>query len=198
MLMDRVHDTQEIFRMILDCMAKPGTISELSSIVEPLSERVGCSPAMFSQAITLLDGEVSFHIIGENNARVESYFSSLTFSKEAPLSEANYIFILKDAAPEKIQEVFRKVDKGTLENPDQSATILIEVERLSNNRQLVFTGPGIQKSAHAEIAGYEHWLAVRAEKNREYPLGVDLILMDSNSKLMCIPRTTRIEKLEVV
>lgn len=196
--MDRVHDTQEIFRMTLDCMAKPGTISELSSIVEPLSERVGCSPAMFSQAITLLDGEVSFHIVGENSARVEAYFSSLTFSKEIPLSEANYVFILKDTAPEKIQEVFRKVDKGTLENPDQSATILLEVERLSTDKQLAFTGPGIQENVYVEIEGHEHWLVARAEKNREYPLGVDLILMDSNSKLMCIPRTTRIEKLEVV
>lgn len=78
MLMDRVHDTQEVFRMTLDCMAKPGVIQEMMYISEP---PVYCSSAMFLQAITLLDGEVSFHVIGQNSTQVENYFSSITFSR---------------------------------------------------------------------------------------------------------------------
>lgn len=195
MLMDRVHDTQEVFRMTLDCMAKPGVIQEMMYISEP---PVYCSSAMFLQAITLLDGEVSFHVIGQNSTQVENYFSSITFSKVAPIEEANYIFILQGVDSQMIQAAIQQANIGTLENPHQSATILLEVEQLSNNEQLKFTGPGIQEMHIVQIAGSDQWIAKRAERNREYPLGIDFILIDEKARLMCIPRTTRIEKLEVL
>lgn len=195
MLMDRVHDTQEVFRMTLDCMAKPGTIQEIVHVSE--QQPIDCNSTMFLQAMTLLDGEVCFHVVGQNSAHVEACFSSITFSKVAPIHEANYIFILKDALTEAIEAAVEAANIGTLENPHQSATILLEVERLSNEQHLKFTGPGIQEIHFAQITGSEHWISSRAKRNDEYPLGIDFILMDEKNQLMCIPRTTRIEKLGV-
>lgn len=195
MLMDRVHDTQEVFRMTLDCMAKPGVIQEMVYVSE---QPVHCSPALFLQAITLLDGEVTFHIIGQNSSFIENYFSSITFSKVAPIEEANYLFILKDVDAETIQMVIQKANIGTLENPHQSATILLEVTRLSNDQQLKLTGPGIQEMNFVQITESDQWILQRAKRNQAYPLGLDFILIDEDARLMCIPRTTRIEKMEVM
>ena len=85
--------------------------------------------------------------------------------------------------------VFKQAKKGTLTNPQQSATILIETDRLSNESQLTLVGPGIEQMENAEISGSENWLEERAEAIKEYPLGVDLILIDQKSNLCaCLER----------
>ena len=68
---------------------------------------------------------------------------------------------------------------------------------MSNGKQLVVEGPGIEQTENAELDGSENWLEERAEAVKEYPLGVDLILIDQNSNLMCLPRTTIIYEREV-
>lgn len=198
MAIDLVHDTQEVFRTILYCMSRPGTIKNIEEIGRPIGQHEYCQHSIFVTAITLLDAEVHFHIVGENADAIGELLSSFTFSKAAEIHEADYIFIMKDAQQPLINDVFQKAKKGTLTNPEQSATILIETDKLSNGSHLTLVGPGIEHTENVEIDASEHWVAERVEANKEYPLGVDMILIDKHSNMMSLPRTTVIHDREAM
>lgn len=197
MTIDLVHDTQEVFRTILHCMSRPGTIKNIEEIGRPIGQHEYCQHSIFVTAITLLDAEVRFHVVGENADAIEEHLSSFTFSKVGEIHEADYIFIMKDAEKSLISDVFKKAKKGTLTNPQHSATILIETDMLSNGSHLMLEGPGIEHIENVEIVASEYWIAERAEANKEYPLGVDMILLDQASNMMGLPRTTMIHNREV-
>lgn len=196
MAIDSVHDTQEIFRTVLHCMSRPGKIENIEEIGKPVGRHEDCSHSIFVLAMTLLDAEVGFHVVGEQAGVIEAHLSSFTFSKTVSIQEADFIFIMEDASKQAIHEVFKSAKKGSLTNPEQAATILIETESLSYGHSLTLEGPGIKHSEHVEIDAHELWVAERAEANQEFPLGVDLILIDRLSNLMCLPRTTIIHDCE--
>lgn len=197
MAIDVVHDTQEVFREILHCMSRPGTIKSIAEVSERLERKTFCQNATFLSAMTLLDAEVGFHVVGENTASNEELFSAYTLSKLADLKEADYIFIMQDAEKLFIQDVFTQAKKGTFIDPQHSATIIIETEMLLNEQHLTLEGPGISNTESVKIAASEYWVNARAEANKEYPLGVDMILIDRQSNIMCLPRTTIIQDCEV-
>lgn len=190
MAIDVVHDTQEVFRTILHCMSRPGTIKSIGEGGEQEEHRGFCSKSILLSAVTLLDAEVRFHVIGENAASIEALFSAHTLSKVTDLHKADYIFIMQDDQQQFLHDVFTKAKKGTLVDPQKSATVIIETESLANEHNLVLEGPGIANKENVEITGSEYWMDARAEVNKEYPLGVDMILIDRQSNLMCLPRTT--------
>jgi alpha-D-ribose 1-methylphosphonate 5-triphosphate synthase subunit PhnH len=44
--------------------------------------------------------------------------------------------------------------------------------------------------AGLEVGLGREWIAARAAKNREYPLGVDMIFVDPEGRVAALPRTT--------
>ena len=105
---------------------------------------------------------------------------------------------MKDAEKQLINDVFNEAKRGTLTNPQQSATIIIETEYLSNGTPAYVRRTGncsIRKTWKLREVSY--WVTERAEANKEYPLGVDMILIDRNSNMMCLPRTTNNYDCEV-
>ena len=58
----------------------------------------------------------------------------------------------------------------------------------------MLTGPGIKKENYMQVKIKGDWLGEREKKNIEYPLGIDMILLDEESNVMCLPRTTQIKK----
>ena len=79
---------------------------------------------------------------------------------------------------------------GTLESPEGGATILLWVNALGEGAQWQLTGPGIATTQALAISGLDSaWLARRQDWNEGFPLGVDLILVDTNS-VVALPRTT--------
>ena len=197
MAIDIVHDTQEVFRTILHCMSRPGTIKSIVEVSEQEEQREFCPNSIFLSAMTLLNAEVRFHVIGENAASIEALFSAYTLSKATDLYKADYIFIMQDAQQQFVHDVFTEAKKGTLVDPQQSATVIIETESLTNEHHLVLEGPGIANKENVEITASEYWMVARAEANKEYPLGVDMVLIDRKSNVMCLPRTTIIHDREV-
>lgn len=192
MAIDAVHDTQEVFRTILHCMSRPGTIKSIAEIGEREEWQKFCSHSIFLSAMTLLDAEVSFHVVGVDATSIEELFAAYTLSKIAALNEADYIFIMQDVQKQIVNDVFIEAKKGTPVDPQQSATVIIETELLTKDRQLVLKGPGIEFEENVEIEASGNWLEARASANKEYPLGVDMILIDRSANMMCLPRTTMI------
>lgn len=196
MAIDMVHDTQKVFRTILHCMSRPGTIGSLREMADRVTTSMESLPATFVTALTLLDREVSFAVIGEDVKKTEELIAAYTMAAKQKLPEADYVFITKQAAKEQIYDVFQQVKIGTLEDPQQSATIILETE-FSQGGKWSLEGPGIKTTREISIHDASQWLAERHKLNKEFPIGIDMILVDDLSNVMCLPRTTAIKIREV-
>lgn len=196
MKLDMVHDIQSVYRKVLNAMSRPGLIENLSEEVKKSDINISCYNSTFLIMLMLLDREVSFNIVSENSNQISSLISQMTYSKIKPVEEADYIFVLEDSCDKCLERVIEVSKIGDLIDPNKSATIIAETEGLNNkeNCQLLFKGPGIKEVCEINILGKTQWIEKRREKNEEFPLGIDLIWVDKNDNVLCIPRTTHITK----
>ncbi|NBJ69461.1 MULTISPECIES: phosphonate C-P lyase system protein PhnH [Clostridia] len=198
MPIDLVHDLQKVYRNVLDSMARPGKIANLEEFADRFDDEVACYNTTLLVAMTLLDGEVSFHVITENNQLVEEKIAAYTLAKHAPVEKANFIIVLKDATDTSIIEGMRACEKGNLIDPQYSSTWIMESSvLLSNQSQLRLTGPGIERHMDLHTSLSPSVWQARSEAVQEYPLGIDLMLTDDNLQVACVPRTTNVAVREV-
>ena len=135
-------------------------------------------------ADALLDLETSVYT---DDAALETHLRA-TGAKLKSLGDAEYVFLpaLHDLAP------LRAIKRGTTLEPDRAATLVIGA-RLKTGTRLHLTGPGIQSSLELRIdLPLEFW-GLR-EEVVSYPIGWDVLLIDG-SRVLGLPRTTRIEVL---
>ncbi|WP_282935203.1 phosphonate C-P lyase system protein PhnH [Paenibacillus sp. RC67] len=196
MKLDRVHDIQTAYRKLIDSMSRPGKIADLVKEADKLDSNQGCLPATLLVAQMLLDTEVAFAVVSERKGQTAHLLSQLTYAKETVLHEADYIFVMSDAASGELVHALETAKIGELKDPHHSATLIIESESVSSGTKLRLTGPGIQATAQAEISSSESWIEARAERNDEFPLGLDLIFTDKSHRLLALPRTTQVVKEE--
>ncbi|MDQ7092532.1 phosphonate C-P lyase system protein PhnH [Desulfosporosinus sp. PR] len=194
MELDLVHDIQAVYRQTLDAMSRPGLIKNIRSQALKAEMAAGCYGSTLVLALMLFDTEVTFKVCSQAEAEITKLISQLTYARAAELASADYILVLQDAAAEDLETAFNKSYPGDLLNPHKGATILIEAEAVSNGRNLRLTGPGIQEEQYIDVKASPCWIDLRAEKNREYPLGVDVMFTDGESNILCLPRTTQIRK----
>lgn len=192
MKLDLVHDVQRAYRKLLDSLSRPGTISDLTEEAGMLEADKGCLPATRIMADMLLDTEVSFKVFSERETQVTQWFKQSSYAREAEVTEADYIFVLRDAKPNDLLHALQAAKIGDLRDPHFSATLIIETESLSGGTKLCLAGPGIQSTASAEMLMNKHWLDARAERNAEFPLGLDCIFVDADHRLLALPRTTQV------
>ncbi|MBM7573304.1 phosphonate C-P lyase system protein PhnH [Aquibacillus albus] len=198
---DTTHDTQYIYRKLLDCMARPGKIQSIQSVTRKLNDFPDGLSTLLAIALTLVDREVSYHLISDQSNRVHNYLKWKTFSEQASIENTDYLFINQNLGEDKIYQLMSLVKKGTLEDPHQSATIILHVDELSidqNKRQAFhLSGPGINGVTTCYVKGLPiAWIKQRQIINSEYPIGVDFILTTTAGEIMAIPRTTVIERKE--
>lgn len=193
--MDLVHDIQSVYRKVLNSMARPGKIEVLEE-QEKVDMEINFNRGTFLIMLMLLDGEVSFNVVSEKSEEVSNLISEITYSKEKPLEEADYVFVLEDAVEEKLAEVYSLAKVGTLINPNKSATIISEVEFINDDGKLELSGPGIKDKKCISIGESNAWIKERNLKNKEYPLGVDGIFIDKEYRVVSLPRTTKINRKE--
>ncbi|KJS21995.1 MAG: phosphonate metabolism protein PhnH [Clostridiaceae bacterium BRH_c20a] len=191
-MFDHVHDSQKAYRKLVDSLAKPGTINSLKPESEKLDLSVNCNKSMLLLMLMLLDTEVTFQILSENSEKIAKYINQLTYAKTESLEKADFIFVLQDSAAEDFFTAIEGCKLGDLVNPHLSATLIIEVERITNEKQLILKGPGIKETNYAALSFAEDWVHYRAAKNAEYPLGVEIYFIDKEHNLLAIPRTTTI------
>ncbi|MTI65834.1 MAG: phosphonate C-P lyase system protein PhnH [Firmicutes bacterium] len=194
MKLDMVHDIQRTYRKVLNSMSRPGEIENIKNE----SQKVDIDTEFFNSTLVLmfmlLDAEVSFKIISNKEDEMTKFINQLTYAKSKELHEADFIFLLNDAKKEDIESTFKKAKVGDLINPNKSATIIVESEKITNEKDLTLKGPGIKEVNYVEVKLKGNWIEERNEKNIEYPLGIDVIFTDINSNIMCLPRTTQIFK----
>ena len=178
--------TQKTFRTLLQALSRPGEIYSLS--------HVGEGQSWFPVLETLLDHEVSFAVFGPNNDAFARMVADLTRCPVTTVAKADFIIVTQGGSRGRILEAQR----GTLEYPDQGATIIYLVESLSregrDGLRVKLQGPGVKAEMSARITGLhgEELLYLR-QINQDFPLGVDCFLIDRTGRVMGIPRSAQLE-----
>lgn len=173
---------QKNYRALLQAMSRPG-------YVIPLFCHHNAN-ALLAVLATLLDGEIS---LADQHGLLSDEQWLLLQAKSENAEKADFIVCQGDAVP----DFYPK--RGTLSSPEQSATVILQVNALhavnsqSQTLRINLTGPGVKESIGCELVGLNpQWLSDRGKWISEFPMGVDVLLVD-NLSLMAIPRTTTVE-----
>ena len=182
-----VFESQSIFRMLMDGMARPGTVRDVEHDAgqpEPLGQAAGAI------ALTLCDHDTPVWLsAGYAKSSVADWIG---FHSGAPMTrekaEARFAFVEAGAA----LSSFGLFSAGTQEYPDRSTTLVIEVAGLDEGQAFTLSGPGILQTRSVEISGLpEAFLRLWADNRPLFPRGIDVILT-AGRRFICLPRTTRI------
>lgn len=183
-----VQQNQQIFRDLVTAMSYPG---RLVSVTPTDKYQGNLLASTMSTLFALLDGEVTYQIIGEDDAANQE-IQFRTLSSVADTSSADFIIVpLKKT--NQIPEIIKKAKKGNLLDPNQSATIIVECDELNNKKSLTWTGPGIKTSTQVNISNSSEWVQAREVATADFPLGIDMILINRDGQLIGLPRTTKVE-----
>lgn len=184
---DPVFQSQSVFRMVMDGMARPGSIRTVEHDAgqpEPLGAAAGAI------ALTLCDHDTPVWLsAGLAKTAVGEW---LGFHSGGPLTrekaEARFAFMEAGMA----LSSFGLFSLGSQEYPDRSTTLIIEVTAFSEGQSFTLSGPGILQSKTVDIAGLpEPFLRLWADNRPLFPRGIDVILTAGRS-FLCLPRTTKI------
>jgi alpha-D-ribose 1-methylphosphonate 5-triphosphate synthase subunit PhnH len=167
------------FRDILEAMARPGTIRTLSGATPPAPLSTAAGIAL----LTLADATTPLHLAGSADCTVVRDW--LAFHIGAPLVAPEAAdFALGTWGDLQPVSRFRI---GQPDYPDRSATLIVEVDRLSNHGATL-SGPGIHTATWLSLP---ETAAFRAN-HALFPLGFDC-LFTCQDRLAALPRSTRVE-----
>ena len=188
---DEIFDAQQQFRIILDSMSRPGKINRMPQMdIEPPA---GINNAAVLIGFALLNADVSFFVTSDNSAAITPYIALNTTAQPKSILDADFIFMdgLDDEA------IIADAKTGTLSYPEESATIIISVDEINEDAlaesiKLTLKGPGIETESQVSIKGINpEILNAVKEQNLEFPLGIDVMLVDKDNRIVCIPRSNR-------
>lgn len=186
-----VFESQATFKLLMDCMARPGTIGSIEARSNPPATM---GPGAGAIALTLCDHDTSVYL---SAAMIEAGVQGwLAFQTGALITgertEAAFAFFEQDAAIPPLSTF----STGTQEYPDRSTTVVLELPSLTDGAELRLSGPGIDGETIIAPAGLPpHFADMWRENAALYPRGVDLVLV-SGADILCLPRTSIIESGE--
>jgi alpha-D-ribose 1-methylphosphonate 5-triphosphate synthase subunit PhnH len=180
--------SQAVFRTVMEAIARPG-------LPRPLPSRLAVPPPLSvtaaAVALTLLDFETSFWLdqglaaAGEVAPWFKFHTGALLTTDSA---RAAFGFVSDPAA----MPPFDAFSLGSLEYPDRSTTLVVQVHSFAHGEELKLSGPGIAGTRSFSAAPLPADFRARLIANREmFPRGVDLILV-SEDAVAALPRSTRI------
>jgi len=187
-----VFEAQSVFKMLMDGMARPGTIQTVAAEVTapaPLGIAAGAI------GLTLCDHDTPVWLsAGLAKSAIPEW---LGFHTSAPLTaekaEARFAFVEAGT----MITTFGLFAAGTQEYPDRSTTVVIELADLEGGRRLALMGPGIQSVTEIAPVGLpETFLRLWTENRALFPRGIDIVLT-AGKRFLCLPRTTKITATEI-
>jgi alpha-D-ribose 1-methylphosphonate 5-triphosphate synthase subunit PhnH len=187
-LPDPVFDAQRVFRVVMNALARPGSLGLLSSDLEPPSP---LTPGLAAIALSLCDQDTQVWL-DPTLARSPGVADYLRFHTGAPIvaapSEAAFALVGDPAAC----PPFASFALGPQDYPDRSTTLVLAVEELSTEDGFIFEGPGIARQATLGVAPLpENFAQAWADNCARFPRGVDL-LFAARHTVAALPRSTRI------
>lgn len=180
-----VFAAQHAFRAALMALAHPGRIVEVDVKLEAPPPLDISTAAL---ALTLLDHETPLWL----DAKLQAAANYLRFHCGAPMAPAIGDAQFAFHADLRALPPLALYRRGTDEYPDDSATLVLQVEALAADGPLRLSGPGIADVTRLRVDGLDagFWHAWPAN-NAAFPRGVD-VFFTSGSRLCGLPRTTSV------
>lgn len=185
-LTDPVHDSQRLFRQILQAMSEPGTLHELRAPCPPHDAPIG--PALWGVLLTLCDLDTQLWIapsLDSPKLRDALHFHTGCRLTDVP-SDADFALVMPDTLAAGIDFAI-----GNDSYPDRSATLLVAVECLINDGPWQLSGPGIETHRRLGIGNADALMNQLSANRSRFPCGLDAIVA-CGEWLCAIPRSTRI------
>ena len=176
---DASQQSTHAFRAALEALARPGRIESVSSAQPPAPMSVAAGVLL----LTLCDPTTPVHLAGAHDCPAVRDW--ITFHTGAPLVGADAAQFAIGTWPA-LNPVSRFAI-GLPDYPDRSATLIVEMDRLSNAGPRL-TGPGIKDAAHLSLPE----VAAFADNRALFPLGFDCFLT-AGADLAGLPRSTVVE-----
>jgi alpha-D-ribose 1-methylphosphonate 5-triphosphate synthase subunit PhnH len=186
-LADPAHDSQRLFRAVLEGFSHPGRIVALPDApggVGPLSA------AATAFVLTLVDRDTPLFLAPAFDIAAVRDF--VRFHTGAPIvtREADALFAL--LTPDRMP-VLDGFAIGSDPYPDRSATLVVELPWLTGGAPRAWRGPGIATHAEIAVAGlpesfWGEWTANHAL----FPCGVDVVFT-AGAGLVALPRSIVVE-----
>ncbi|MDO5648287.1 phosphonate C-P lyase system protein PhnH [Paracoccus sp. (in: a-proteobacteria)] len=177
-LTDPAPQSAAAFRIIMQAMARPGTIHRLTGGTAPAP--VG--PAAATALLVLCDPTTPLHLAGA--ADHPSLRNWVSFHTGAPLTDAETAQFAHGRWDDLMP--LDRFPVGLPDYPDRSATLIVELDALDPTGTRL-TGPGIQDAAHLSLPAPD----VLAANAARFPLGLDFIFT-CGDRLACLPRSTQL------
>lgn len=195
---DSVHHSQSVYRTLVTAFSYPGRPVDIGNQAKDIEISGILPPSLYALGLTLLDSDTSFCCLGPNGPAAQLELEQLCACPSVELEHAAFVFVLD---PRLSGNAFETARKGTGEDPHLGATIVLlsqfgsSIQNGSGGEHRVSArGPGIAQCITFDAG--EHallWMAARSQANEQFPLGIDLIICDSEGRLIALPRTTQLE-----
>ena len=178
---DASQQSTHAFRAALEALARPGRIESVSGAQPPAPMSVAAGVLL----LTLCDPNTPVHLAGAHDCPAVRDW--ITFHTGAPLVGADAAQFAIGTWPA-LNPVSRFAI-GLPDYPDRSATLIVEMDRLSNAGPRL-TGPGIKDAAHLSLPE----VAAFADNRALFPLGFDCFLT-AGADLAGLPRSIVVESI---
>ena len=188
-LADTVHDSQGVFRALLEALSRPGKLILISDVLSEARSVQSAPLAAFAALLAIADFSTPVFLQRHDAALSDA----VRFHTGAPLTtnaaSASFAY-LHDAASMPPLDSF---SLGEAETPEGAATLFIRVESLTRGVPTVWRGPGIQDAREVSIAGLpDGFWTQRAALASQFPRGIDCYFV-TGGELIGLPRTTQVE-----
>lgn len=181
---DPATDAAHAFRAVMEAVARPGTLHEITGATPPAP----LSPAAGAAILTLCDTDTPLHLAG--SADTEAVRAWVAFHTGAPFAGpetcAFAVGRWEALAPLSAYPV------GTPDYPDRSATLIVECTTLAAEGAAL-SGPGIRDRAALSLPE----VAAFRDNHARFPLGLDF-LFTCDTRIAALPRSTRVHDAETV
>jgi alpha-D-ribose 1-methylphosphonate 5-triphosphate synthase subunit PhnH len=184
---DAPHESQRVFRAVLDAYAHPGRIVAVPADLEAPGA-LGIAATAF--LLTLVDRETPLWLAPDLDSSEVREFARFHTGAPTVVERSAAAFAFLTPACESLFDGFAV---GSDPYPDKSATLVIQVPALSGGRLRTLKGPGIDGSTTASVTGLpdSFWLDWAAN-HALFPCGVDVVFA-AGSQLLALPRSIAVE-----
>lgn len=202
--MQPVHLMQQAYRLLVHATSFPGSVIDLAPLFDERHDSESAPATAMLLARTLLDAEVTFSCSTDFDELSPLEIAHVTYARPASSESARFLIVChQDAAAQdaRLCDAIDRANAGTLPDPHFGATVIGLLPSIAKDAgeipvddrvALTLSGPGIDGSRELFTTAPTEWIERRAERNREFPLGIDLLLFARTGQLISLPRTTQI------
>ena len=190
---DPVRATQHIYRVLLDALSNPGITVPLVQHPHLAQEQALSQPWLASVLLTLVDHETSLAVLPfPGHQLLVDAVQRRTRVEMTTVEVADFVVAEVASIPAGLP---LHMNHGTLDYPNDGATLLLGTGAglRSSGQELELSGPGIDGRRTLPLGEIPtELIEARNEAVSDYPLGIDLFLVDAGGTVTGLPRTTAV------